>query len=246
MAGGATPGASRPAVVAARRTSYAARAMNVLRGWLFDHLGLKLTALLLAVLVYLNVYTDRPATLRIAFPVELTDLADTLAISGPAPRPVEADLKGTGKQIIALKVREPKLQLSLGGVAAGRFQRTITAADLPLPVDGVIHVEQLVGPPMVELQVEPRLERELPLALTVVGVPASGWHWNGDARLDPSRITVSGPRSVIAALDTIRLAPVRVDGRRDTVRADVAPADLPEWCTARPALVHVRAPLARR
>ncbi len=37
--------------------------MSVLRGLLFDNLGLKLAALLLAVLVYLNVYLDRPASM---------------------------------------------------------------------------------------------------------------------------------------------------------------------------------------
>ena len=35
--------------------------MNVLRAVLFENLGLKLAALLLALLVYLNVYLDRPA-----------------------------------------------------------------------------------------------------------------------------------------------------------------------------------------
>ena len=35
--------------------------MSLLRGLLFDNLGLKLTALLLALLVYLHVYTERPA-----------------------------------------------------------------------------------------------------------------------------------------------------------------------------------------
>ena len=39
--------------------------MSVLRGWLFDNLGLKFTALLLALLVYLNVYTDRPTTMLV-------------------------------------------------------------------------------------------------------------------------------------------------------------------------------------
>ena len=38
--------------------------MNLIRGLLFDNLGLKLVALLLAVVVYLNVYTDRPGVCR--------------------------------------------------------------------------------------------------------------------------------------------------------------------------------------
>jgi len=58
--------------------------VNLLRSMLFDNLGLKLVALLLAVVVYLNVYTDRPATMMITFPIQITDLPDTLSLYGPA------------------------------------------------------------------------------------------------------------------------------------------------------------------
>lgn len=220
--------------------------MNVLRGWLFDHLGLKLTALLLAVLVYLNVYTDRPATLQLAFPVEFTDLPDSLALAGPVPPAVEAQLRGTGKQIIALKVREPRLQVSLGGVGPGRFQRAITAEDLPLPAAGGISVEQLVGPALIEVDVETRVTRRVPVRAEVTGVPAAGWVRAGGPWLEPATVEVSGPRSAVRALDSLDLAPLRVDGRRDSVRADLGPASLPSGCTMTPAAVRARVSLARR
>ena len=48
--------------------------MSLLRGLLFDNLGLKLVALLLAVLTYLNVYTDRPATAEEKLRIVLTGM----------------------------------------------------------------------------------------------------------------------------------------------------------------------------
>ena len=38
--------------------------MNLLRGLLFDNLGVKLIALVMAMLVYLNAYTERPVAYR--------------------------------------------------------------------------------------------------------------------------------------------------------------------------------------
>ena len=64
--------------------------MSLLRGLLLDNLGLKLVALLMAVLVYLNVYTDRPATMMVSFPLQLADLPDSLSLSGPVPAAVQA------------------------------------------------------------------------------------------------------------------------------------------------------------
>jgi hypothetical protein len=219
--------------------------MNVLRGWLFDNLGLKFAALLLAVVVYLNVYTDRLTTMLISFPVEYTELPDSLARFGPAPAVVQAQLRGTWKQLIGMKVREPVLRVSLLGAGPGRFSRQLAPADLPLPDPGV-SVENLIGPRMIEVDVDPRTTRMLPVAIRVEGVPAAGYRVAGPARLDPVRVRVTGPSRAFDDLDSLVLAPLHVDGRRDTVKADLGYEGLPEWCAAEPPTVRVRLALARR
>jgi len=79
----------------------------------------------------------------------------------------------------------------------------------------------------------------------VTGQPAPGYHWVGVALVDPTRVRVRGPEQVLLGLDSLVLAPVHVDGKRDTVSALVAPERLPDWCTADPAMVAVRLMLAR-
>ncbi len=220
--------------------------MNLLRGWLFDNLGLKLTALLLAVLVYLNVYTDRPATALVSFPIEFTDLPDSLALYGPAPAVVQAELRGTGKQLIVLRLKEPRLKLPMTGAVEGHFTRVIAPSDLPLPAGGGITVENLIGPRMIEVDIDRLAHRDLPVGLRVEGSPAAGYLWDGVALAQPPIVHVTGPRKALAQLDTLVLQPVRIDGRRDSVRADVQFQSLPDWCAADPPSVHVRLALARR
>lgn len=219
--------------------------MNVLRGWLFDNLGLKLTALLLALVVYLNVYTDRPATMLVSFPVEFTALPDSLTLSGPAPSVVQAELRGTRKQLIGLRVKEPRLKISLAGAAQGRFSRALAPSDLPLPAGGVLAVENLVGPRMIEVDVDAKAQRALPVRARVEGTAGSGYAFAGATLVDPAIVTVTGPKHALAGLDTVWLVPVRIDGKRDTVRADVAADSLPDWCSTDPRLVHVRVALVR-
>lgn len=216
--------------------------MNVLRGILFDNLGLKFVALLLAVLIYLNVYTDRPATMVVAFPLQITDLADTLSLSGPAPDAVRAELRGTGKDLIRLRLREPMLRVSLADVGPGVFERTIGAGDLPIGEKGP-SVERLIGPLRIELRIEPRVRFVLPVAARVEGAPAEGFIWSGEALLDPETVAVTGPRSALAELDSVVLAAVSIDGARDTLTLTLGPGALPEWCTPNPATVRVRLPV---
>ncbi len=220
--------------------------MNVLRGWLFDNLGLKLTALLLALVVYLNVYTDRPATLIVSFPIEFTDLADSLSLSGPAPAIVQAELRGTGKQLIGMRVKEPRLKLSMTGAGLGRFSRALAATDLPLPSSGNVTVENLIGPRVIEVDVDRRVRRDLPVTFQTAGVAAAGYAWSGEVVSAVRTLRVTGPEKAIAELDSVALAPIRIDGKRDTVRAEVAPVSLPDWCTSEPATIPVKLVLGRR
>jgi len=220
--------------------------MSLLRGILFDNLGLKFTALLLAVLVYLNVYTDRPTTMLMSFPLEYTDLDDSLSVSGPAPSVVQAELRGTGKQLIVMRVKEPRVKLSLAGARRGRFERALAASDLPLPPENSITVENIVGPRVVTLEIDRKAHRDLRVAAQVAGMPAAGFAYTGHPVLDPGTVRVTGPEQVLLGIDSVALAPVRLDGKRDTVSALVAPEGLPDWCHTDPPLVRVKLPLARR
>jgi len=219
--------------------------MHFLRGWLFDNLGLKFTALLLAVLVYLNVFTDRPATLLVTFPVEYRGLPDSLTLSGAAPASVQAELRGTGKQLIGLRVREPRFVVDLEGVSAGRYERAVAPSDLPLPESSSLAVERLVGPLLLELTLDRRTSRDVPLALPVLGEPATGFVYAGEWQTTPALVRVIGPAGVLATLDTLHLTPVRIDGRRDSVAMDVGPERLPEWCRAEPLMVRAVVKLPR-
>lgn len=217
--------------------------MSLLRGLLFDNLGLKFVALLLAVLVYLNVYTDRPATMIVSFPIRVTDLADSLSLSGPAPAAVQAELRGTAKQLIRLRVTEPPMKVSLAGVGVGRYERALGPEDLPLPQGVELQVDRMVSPRTLELQVDRRVRRELPVAGSVEGEPAGGILWDGSFEVRPRRVTVTGPAAALQSLDTVRVAPVSIAGKHDTLHVKVEPLGLPDWCTLESDHVEVFVPL---
>ena len=217
--------------------------MGLLRELLFENLGVKLVALVLAVVVYLHVYTERPATMLVAFPVQLTDLPESLAVDGPLPGTVQAELRGTGKQLIRLKLTEPRIKISLAGIGTGRFERTVSSDDLPLIPSDRLEIQRLIGPRIIDLQIDRKATRELPVAARVTGAPPAGYEWTGAVLVTPDRVTVRGPARRLAELDSITLQPVRIEDRRDTVRARVAPADLPMGCEVDPTSVAVLSPL---
>jgi hypothetical protein len=220
--------------------------VSLLRGLLFDNLGLKLVALLLAVLTYLNVYTDRPATMIVSFPIHVTDLPDSLSLSGPAPAVLQAELRGTAKQLIRLRVTEPPVKISLAGVSVGRYERSLGPQDLPLPAGVELQVDRMVSPRTLELQVDRRVRRTVPVAARIEGVPAGGVLWDGRYEIRPNRVTISGPEAAVAKLDSVETEAVSVSGRRDTLAVSAEIASLPDWCSAEPDRVEIKIPLEMR
>jgi YbbR domain-containing protein len=219
--------------------------MSLIRGILLDNLGLKLVALLLAIVIYLHVYTERPASMVVSFPVQVVDLADTLALSGTAPEAVQAKLRGTGKQLIRLRLTEPQLKISLAGIGPGRFERVLSSNDLPLVADDDLEIERLITPRVIELQIDRKANRRLAVTTRVVGVPHAGVVWPGTLTLEPSTVILSGPREEVARLDSVRLYPVPIEGRSDTFHVQVKPESLPQWCSIDPPTVTVTVPLHR-
>ncbi len=219
--------------------------MKLLRGWLFDNLGLKLTALVLAVLVFLNVITDRSASMLVSFTLDYSELPDSLTVLGSAPSVVQAELRGTGKQLIFLRLREPNCRLPMGTAQPPRWHHEIEAADLGLPAGDAITVESVVGPQVIDVDIDRRVHRDLPVCVRVEGNPAAGWAYGGTALVQPASVRVTGPLKVLQALDTLWLPRVRIEGRRDSLRFDV-PLALPDHCSAEPAAVRVRLGFARR
>jgi hypothetical protein len=218
--------------------------VSLLRGILLENMGVKLVALVLALVVYLHVYTERPATMTVSFPVEVTDLSDSLAVVNPGATSVAAEVKGTGKQLIRLRLAEPHLKVSLAGVGPGHFQRTIGVQDLPIAEDGLT-VSHFLGPQMIEMQIDRVLERIVPVAPRIDTALPAGVHWGGEWIATPDRVIVHGPRSVVAKLDSLHLAPVRLDAGRDTMRFVLAASPAPAGTQVTPPMVTLKVPIAR-
>jgi hypothetical protein len=217
--------------------------MSFLRGLFLENLGLKLTALLLAALVYINALTDRPVTLMVSFPVALQDLPDSLSLVGATPPDVRAEIRGTGKLVFRLRFNRPPVSVSLANVRGGHFERSLSAADLPLTPG--LEVERLVGPRMLVLELDHKVHRRLPVATRIEWTQPSAARPVGWIELDPATLTVSGPARIVSKLDTVRLGPLRLDGKRDTVRAEAGPDGLPDGCTADPPAARVTIVLGR-
>ena len=193
---------------------------------LLHNLGLKLASLLLALLLYAHVVTDQQRESRLTIPLALTGLPDSLAVSGYVPSRVTVDVRGKWKDLIRLGLIGRQLTVDLAGVSPGRFQKSISADDvreraIPAELAKAVDVTDVIEPRTVDVLVEAKRRRSVPLLARLVGAPADGYELVGDPELEPDSAVVAGPQSVVENLDTLRTLPVDIAGERERIQRQV-------------------------
>jgi YbbR domain-containing protein len=206
-----------------------------------QNLGIKVVAVLLAVALYLHVVTERPVEAVLYFPVEVSGLADTLALTQGLPESVGARLRGTGKQFIWLRIEEPPLRVDLTGVGPGHFQKALTPGDFAPAIEGGLEVLTPVDPIQFSVQIEPRATRPVPVSVRVLGEPASGFLLSGPVRAEPESVSCTGPATWVASQERIETETVEIAGLRAGLERRVALLAPPPWAAVAPGsvLVHV-------
>jgi YbbR domain-containing protein len=210
---------------------------------LTSNLGLKITAFLLAAALYLHVVTERPVEQVVFLPLEVTGLADTLALSSDPPAELGARVRGTGKQLIRLRVIQPPVNLDLTGVGPGSYQRALTSADFKSVSDENIEVLAPLEPATVNLKLEERAIERVSVSVRLSGEPGRGYVISGDAAVRPEQVRISGPQSWVFDQEAIETEVLDVSGRRGPVEAMLALDPLPDWVRVSPGSVLVTIPI---
>ena len=211
-------------------------------GWLFDNLGLKLFALLLAILLYLHVLTDRTVEETVDFPLVLSGLVDSLSLASAPPESVSVRLRATGKQILQLRYLKPPVTIGLADVGPGTFQRTLGPADVPLEGTTGVTVLSVLSPEVLSLEVEARGHRRVRVVASLSGDPQRGFT-TGDPLVRPSLVRLTGPAGWLAGQESLLTLPIAVSGRRETLEVMQAIAGLPPFAAVFPGSVLVAVPI---
>lgn len=197
------------------------------RAVLFENLGLKLASLLLAFLLYAHVVTDQERESVVQIPVAAVGLADTLTSSGEIPPRVAVKVRWKWKDLIRLSLSRPFLSLDLAAAKPGPFRTSVTAEDIarraiPPELSRQVSVAEVLDPRSVDLVIEPKATRVLPVRARIVGRPAPGYALDGEPTVEPESVRVMGPESALHDIDAAYTVAVDITGERERIQRRVA------------------------
>jgi len=191
--------------------------MNVLREFLFNNIGLKAIALLLALLLWLQVAGQQTVQQKLDLPVVFVNLAPEMEISNDYVRRVDVVLssrRGTSN----LEDGSLTVRIDLRGSPPGAEKSyPLTADNISDRPSGVEVVS--ISPTSIRLLLENTIRKSIAVVPELVGEPAEGFQVT---KVQAPRVTIIGPQSRVQEVSEAQTEPIGITGLSSTLVRNVA------------------------
>ncbi len=180
----------------------------------FRHLGLKILAIALAVLLWLTVAGEHVVERSLRVPLEFRNIPPALEIVGNPPDNVDVRVRGSSALLSRLQSGEIVAVLDLSSARAGSRLFHIRNDEVRAPFG--VEIAQVV-PATLSLELEKSARRTVPVIPAIEGEPAPGFVV-GRVLSEPATVEILGPDTRVRQLAEATTEPVSVAGARTRVR----------------------------
>ncbi|MFH1700744.1 MAG: CdaR family protein [Candidatus Zixiibacteriota bacterium] len=165
---------------------------------------IKLAALLLAILLWFNVVSQKPYEYDIALPLKVIDLPDDLAAVTAWPESLMVKVQAEGNILLRNDWKEDGLRLRGGRLKRGFNNFIYDLETIALVRSEGINLLEIVASPEAHVQLDRVDSAYKPIASHLAVMPDEDYMLiSGSLSIDPSQVMVTGPASVLRQIDTI-------------------------------------------
>jgi hypothetical protein len=194
---------------------------------ILDNLGFKIVALVVAVVVWFGVKSDRQTEIRYPVQLELQPPSEDETILGPVPARVDVIFAGAGKDLLRLGDVPYRVRKRLEPGPLGPRRVILEAQDVV--TSGTSEVKPVaVSPNVITLTLDRLVSKRVPVRSRGELEPADGYHVQGPVRFEPSSVTLIGARTLLSQIDSVAVDVGRFRGSRAPIRQAVA-VGLPQY-----------------
>jgi hypothetical protein len=175
----------------------------------FGNLPLKLLSLAIAIALYLAVANQPVTEVGLIIPLEYRNLPAGLEITSEQLAQVHVRVRGPADVVDRVSRTDVTAYLDLRGASPGQHSFDLERSGSVHAPYGLTVVD--IWPAQVQLDLEKKSSRELPVHARLVGHVAAPFVVQS-VRLVPDRAIVVGPQSRVARLDAVLTDPIDVSG----------------------------------
>jgi len=175
---------------------------SLAREWVTQAAGLILTFVLVSAFWVLS--GKQQSLINLTIPLDFRNIPEYLELKRASAEKVEVQITGKGRLVGALKSEQVGAFVDLKESSSGTLKVPLSADNVKIPL-GLDVVR--VNPSTITVELEQRIEKEIPIKPEVVGPPPVGFQI---ARViaNPAAVKISGPESVVRSLRTLSTEPI--------------------------------------
>ncbi|MFH1568839.1 MAG: YbbR-like domain-containing protein [Gemmatimonadota bacterium] len=194
----------------------------------FSNWSVWIGALVLASLLWFHAVTEQQFRRVVDIPLLFSESAATsdgeeIIIANQPPAHVQVVIGGRGKDLLRLGGDDLLLRLQTPrGRPGARVSYHLSIDQVETHTDLPVRVEEVVAPREVEVLLDRKVEREVPVRPVVDLQIANSYTQVGALRLDPRAVRITGPRREVERVRSIETDSVVLRDVREDVEREVA------------------------
>jgi YbbR domain-containing protein len=171
---------------------------------IFQNFWFKLVALLMALLLWFHVATDKVYEYTRTFPLEISNIPPHLVLAEKIPEQVKVKIRGRGKELLKLLLAERKsLEIDAKELKNGETGYVIKPDQIPIPEGSELQVTDILSPHSLKIKLDHLLEKKVKVEPHLGVLPADGFVQVGGLHYTPKEVVISGPKVSVTNIEVI-------------------------------------------
>jgi YbbR domain-containing protein len=194
-------------------------ASHKVHGWIVNNWPIKLTALILAAILWAVVAAQEPTNQLVPVRLEVTP-PHGRAIASELP-PIQALFAGTPRELLKLYSRQPVIRMTVPDTLSGsEYTLELSTADISVIEDAAVNAQD-IEPRIVPIRLDDVALRRVPVIPRVSVAPDSGYRQFGGIVVEPESVDVRGPEEVVRRTSSIFTVRRELTGLREPLTMPV-------------------------
>jgi len=186
-----------------------------LKGFFTKNLSLKLISILLAVILWYFVVSERSGEITISIPLDFHNIPTSLIIIKNPLESINVRIGGPATLLRGLSPKDVKAIIDLSNAKAGLTEFAIQAEQITLPRGLRI---TMISPASIMLRLEELSSKKLPVEAILIGKPSEGFEITG-VSIDPPVVEIIGAQNELKRLKSISTEEIDISGlNKDSVK----------------------------
>jgi len=172
--------------------------------FLLDNFWLKMLALLMGLLVWIHVATEKTYTYQLKLPVTRVELKVHHTLAALPPESLTVIVSAKGKQLMQNAWRDQGIRINASKLLAGEYVLNLTPENTSLMSPSKnLRLDEVVSPTPIDLNIDVESKVEVPVIPDITVTPDDGYAVAGKVEVTPPNAIVTGAKSVVKQLKAV-------------------------------------------